>query len=152
MEIHRSSRSTPSSRIGAGYCRGRSQSRWSARSAARTYDLDCDLCAALECPAREDRTGHWWRRSPWFVTAGGRAGAGAGMTAWRQRPAPVRGRARGSGPGCRQLWRDSLSRPSTARHSATRSAHPRALAAPTARVRPEPDGMARRRRALESSS
>ena len=41
--------------IGAGSCSGRSESRWSARSVARTYDLDCDLCAALACPAREDR-------------------------------------------------------------------------------------------------
>jgi len=32
---------------------------------------------------------------------GNRQRAGAGLTAWRQRPAPVRCRARGSGPGCR---------------------------------------------------
>ena len=32
---------------------------------------------------------------------GDRQQAGAGLTAWRQRPAPVRGRAGGSGPYCR---------------------------------------------------
>jgi hypothetical protein len=48
----------PSSWIGAGFCRARSESRWSARSAARTYDLDCDLCAAAQCPVRGGRPGH----------------------------------------------------------------------------------------------
>jgi hypothetical protein len=56
-------------------CRGRSESRWSARSAARTYDLDCDLCAALGCPAREDRPVSSYRRGHrGCVTAGTASG------------------------------------------------------------------------------
>ncbi len=35
------------------------------------------------------------------MTAGAGCGGWTGQTALRQRPAPVRGRARGSGPGCR---------------------------------------------------
>jgi hypothetical protein len=89
--------------IGAGSCRGRSQSRWSARSAARTYDLDCDLCAARECPARGGRPGRFARsRSsvvPWFarrftqsprcarVSASER---GQGRTAWRAEGVPLK--------------------------------------------------------------
>jgi hypothetical protein len=37
---------------------------------------------------------------PGVRDGGDRQRAGAGLTAWRQRPAPVRRRARGSGPGC----------------------------------------------------
>jgi len=40
-------------------------------------------------------------RSPEVRDDGDRLRAGAGLTAWRQRPAPVRCRARGSGPRCR---------------------------------------------------
>ena len=42
-------------------------------------------------------------RPPWVHGAGNRLRAGAGLTAWRQRPAPVRCRAGGSGPGCRPV-------------------------------------------------
>jgi hypothetical protein len=46
-------------------CRGRSVSRWSARSEARMYDLDGDLCAATGCQARGGRPGQITRaRSP----------------------------------------------------------------------------------------
>ena len=46
------SRHSPVLLIGAGSCRARLVSRWSARSEARTCDLDGDLCAATGCPAR----------------------------------------------------------------------------------------------------
>ncbi len=66
--------------IGAGSCRGRSVSGWSARSVARTYDLDGDLCAATGCPARggRSRPGHAGAVNRGRY-GGGRLAAGAGM-------------------------------------------------------------------------
>jgi hypothetical protein len=63
---------------GAGSCRGRSESRWSARSEARTYDLDCDLCAATGCPARGGRPGRSGYRGHGARDGGDRLAAGAG--------------------------------------------------------------------------
>jgi hypothetical protein len=82
-------------------CRGRSESRWSARSVARTYDLDCDLCAATGWPAREDRPVALAGAATRVRDGGDRQRWGAGLTALRQRPAPVRRRARGAEPACR---------------------------------------------------
>jgi hypothetical protein len=96
-------------------CRGRSQSRWSARSAARTYDLDCDLCAALGCPAREDRPVSSCRCGHRRCVAAGTARVRVrGLIALRQRPAPVRCRARGGGPGCRPPAESAPSTPAPA--------------------------------------
>jgi hypothetical protein len=142
----------PSSLIGAGLCRGRSQSRWSARSEARTYDLDCDLCAAAQCPARGGRPGHWCSYGHrGCVTAGGRAGDGCWVTAVRaaaRAGALSRKRQRAKLP--RQLRRDSpRPRLLTAQHSPDRSAHPCACCPRRRTVWPGPDGPARRRRALD---
>jgi len=125
----------PSFLIGAGSCRGRSESRWSARSAARTYDLDCDLCTAAQCPARGGRPSHWCRCGHRRVRYGGWPG-------WRR----VRGNGgAGSGPrrcaaaleaagrAARQLRQDSP-RSGRPRRGTPRSfsAFPRVLPALTA--------------------
>ena len=72
-----------------GSCRGRSVSRWSARSEARTYDLDGDLCAATGCPARGGRPGQIRRRGH----ARGVTACAAGLRV-RARLTGVRRRAR----------------------------------------------------------
>jgi len=63
---------------------------------------DGDLCAATGCPAREDCPAALAERGHrGDVTSGTASGPVRGQTALRQRPAPVRCRARGAEPGCR---------------------------------------------------
>ena len=77
-------------------CRGlavEDQNQWSARSAARTYDLDCDLCAARECPARGGRSVRFARSRSSGALRRGLLPAGAGVLTWwrrRARRAPAR--------------------------------------------------------------
>ena len=88
-------------------------------------------------------------RDPRRVTAGRVLRRGAGHRRGGQRPATVRYRARGSGPGCPHLRRESPSPPG--RHGAARPARSRSPWCPAhpPRDRPEPVGLARRRCALD---
>jgi hypothetical protein len=138
--------------IGAGFCRGRSESRWSARSVARTYDLDCDLCAALGCPARGGRPVHWCRRGDRRVRYGGwpgwwrvrgNGGAGSGP---RRCAIALEAAGQAAPPATARLPRSGRLRRGTlpiVQHTS------RVLPVHTARVWPGPVGPARRRRALE---
>jgi hypothetical protein len=69
-----------------------------SRATRRRCALTCDLCAATECPgARRTARPLLQARSSGCVTASGRAGGGCGVTARRQRPAPVRSYAEAAG-------------------------------------------------------
>jgi hypothetical protein len=123
---------------------------WSARSTARTNDLDGDLCAGGTSPL-----GGWpshWRRCghPGYVTAGhrswrrvrGNGGAGSGL----RRCAAALGAA-----GQAACYGETPRRSDASSVVLPGSFHAfRALlAALTTRVRPRPDGPTRRRCALE---
>ena len=127
----------------------------SARSGARTYDLDGDLCAATGCPARGGRPGQITQaRSPGSVTALRHRPAGAGQLTGvrrRARRASARRGAAGRRPTVRRLgpplpllwpwWR-------SVRQSRILPDGSRAVLRP---IRPGgPDRLARRRCALEA--
>ena len=87
-------------------CRGRSRSRVCAceagdAEAAGPSALDRELSRRQDCQAREDRPVSSCRRGRRCVTAGTACRRVRGLSAWRQRPTPVRGSARGGGAGCR---------------------------------------------------
>ncbi len=150
----RSLGSTPVLLIGAGACRGRSQSGVAlAPSEGRALGraLDGDLCSARECPARGGRPGQFSRaRSPWVRCCGNCLAAGAGvLTWWRRRAqrAPAR-----QGAACRP----PRSRRGAPRSSPGSGKFPSARAPFTVvsrsrpRTRSGPDSLARRRCALEA--
>ena len=130
--------------IGAGSCRGRSESRWSARSAARTYDIDCDPCAVRGCPARGGRPGLFSRSRCIGVRCGGNClPADAGLLTWwrrRARRAPAgQGRGRPPAPESASCPR-SRPAPAWSIRCFTQFLDPPRF---RVRIRPTPDGLAR---------
>jgi hypothetical protein len=96
-------------------------------NARRSGSVSCDFARRPAHLARDDRLGQFAdARDSWCVTAGCELRPGAGHRRGGQRPAPVRYRARGSGPGCLgHLRRESpTSLAATARHYPARSRSP----------------------------
>jgi hypothetical protein len=133
----------------AVFAGGRSPSRWSARSGARTYDLDGDLSRRQDARREEDGRPALAAVVTGSVAAGTRCRAGCGEPRGRQRPAPgapsAEARAKlpplsdAPPPQPAMAHGGNFRRPSLA---------PAALAR-LSRDWPGPDGPARRRRALD---
>jgi hypothetical protein len=105
--------------------------------------LECDLCAARECPARGGRPGQFSRsRSPWVRCCGNCLPAGAGLLTWwrrRAQRAPAR-----QGSACRPPGVGAVPDPPSGSGKVPAPARASTVVSRSrVRTRPGPDGLAR---------